>query len=48
MLRMKELRDTGMGFDRIAALLNLEGIKPRRGKQWWGLAVNKILTAQKS
>ncbi len=42
--RIKELRTTGMGFDRIAAALNAEGVKPRRGKQWWGLAVNKVLT----
>ncbi|MEO8593817.1 MAG: recombinase family protein [Candidatus Solibacter sp.] len=42
--RMKELRATGMGFDRIAAALNAEGILPRRGKQWWGLSVNKVLT----
>jgi hypothetical protein len=42
--RMKELRAAGLGFDKIAAALNAEGIKPRRGKQWWGLAVNKILT----
>ncbi len=42
--RMKELRASGLGFDRIAARLNEEGVKPRRGKQWWGLAVNKILS----
>jgi DNA invertase Pin-like site-specific DNA recombinase len=42
--RMKELRATGIGFDRIATALNVEGIKPRRGKQWWGLAVNKVLS----
>jgi DNA invertase Pin-like site-specific DNA recombinase len=41
---MKALRTTGIGFDRIAATLNAEGIKPRRGERWWGLAVNKILT----
>ena len=42
--RMRELRATGMGFDRIAKQLNAEGVKPRRGKQWWGLAVNNILS----
>lgn len=42
--RMKDLRATGMGFDRIAAQLNADGVKPRRGKKWWGLAVNKILS----
>ena len=35
-----------MGFDRIAQKLNDEGIEPRRGKQWWGLTVNKILTGK--
>ncbi len=43
--RMKALRASGMGFDRIAATLNAEGVKPRRGERWWGLTVNKILTA---
>jgi DNA invertase Pin-like site-specific DNA recombinase len=45
--RMRELRASGVGFDRIAAQLNAEGHKPRRGKQWWGLAVNKILSRAK-
>jgi DNA invertase Pin-like site-specific DNA recombinase len=44
--RMKALRATGMGFDRIAAALNAEGIKPRRGVRWHGLTVNKILTGK--
>src|SRR5262249_26798032 len=44
--RMKTLRVGGIGFDKIAATLNAAGIKPRRGKQWWGLAVNKILTRE--
>lgn len=44
--RMKALRASGMGFDRIAAALNEEGIRPRRGERWWGLTVNKILKAQ--
>ncbi len=44
--RMKALRAQGMGFDRIARQLNEDGIKPRRGKQWWGLTVNKILTGK--
>ena len=42
--RMQALRRQRMGFDRIARKLNEEGIRPRRGKQWWGLSVNKILT----
>jgi DNA invertase Pin-like site-specific DNA recombinase len=44
--RMKALRTTGMGFDRIAAKLNEEGVKPRRGARWHGLTVNKILTGK--
>jgi len=44
--RMKTLRASGMGFDRIAGALNAEGIKPRRGERWWGLTVNKILTGK--
>ena len=46
--RMKALRATPMGFDRIAAALNAEGIKPRRGQRWHGLTVNKILKAQQA
>jgi DNA invertase Pin-like site-specific DNA recombinase len=45
--RMKELRATGLGFDRIAEALNAEGIAPRRGKKWWGLSVNKVLSRVK-
>jgi DNA invertase Pin-like site-specific DNA recombinase len=44
--RMKALRAEGMGFDRVAAALNAEGIKPRRGARWHGLTVNKILTGK--
>jgi DNA invertase Pin-like site-specific DNA recombinase len=44
--RMKALRATGMVFDRIAAALNAEGIRPRRGARWHGLTVNKILTGK--
>jgi DNA invertase Pin-like site-specific DNA recombinase len=44
--RMKTLRASGMGFDRVAAAMNAEGIKPRRGERWWGLTVNKILTGK--
>ncbi len=43
---MEALRVQGMGFDRIAQKLNEQGVKPRRGKQWWGLTVNKILTGK--
>jgi len=44
--RMRDLHNTGMGFDRIAAALNAEEIKPRRGARWHGLTVNKILTGK--
>jgi DNA invertase Pin-like site-specific DNA recombinase len=42
--RMVSLRDTGMGYDRIADVLNGEGLKPRTGERWWGKTVNNILT----
>jgi DNA invertase Pin-like site-specific DNA recombinase len=42
--RMNELRASGKGFDAIAITLNGEGIPPRRGTQWFGSAVNKILS----
>ena len=45
--RMKELRASGMGFDRIAAKLNSEGLKPRAGERWHGLVVNRILTGKR-
>jgi len=41
--RMAGLRRSGMGFDRIAVQLNADGIKPRSGKAWYGITVNKIL-----
>lgn len=43
--RMKTLRAEGLGFDRIAALLNSEGVPSRTGKRWHGFAVNRILGA---
>lgn len=42
--RMKALQRSGLGFDRIAAALNAEGIKPRRGARWWGQTINNILS----
>ena len=42
--RMRALRQTDMGFDRIADVLNAEGLKPRTGARWWGRTVNNILT----
>jgi DNA invertase Pin-like site-specific DNA recombinase len=42
--RMHALRESGMGFDRIADVLNTEGLKPRTGKRWWGKTISNILT----
>jgi DNA invertase Pin-like site-specific DNA recombinase len=44
--RMKTLRASGMGFDRIEAALNAEGFQTRTGKRWHGLVVNRILTGK--
>ena len=41
--RMKALRASNMGYDRIAEILNEEGFKPRTGERWWGKTVNSIL-----
>jgi DNA invertase Pin-like site-specific DNA recombinase len=41
--RMKALHATPMGFDRIAAQLNSEGVKPRSGARWHGMVINRIL-----
>lgn len=42
--RLKALHAAGEPFLRIAATLNSEGVKPRRGMRWHASAVNKILT----
>lgn len=42
--RMRELRAAGLGFDRIAAALNQEGLQTRTGKPWHGFVVNGILS----
>jgi DNA invertase Pin-like site-specific DNA recombinase len=44
--RMEALRTEGMGFDRIAAKLNEEGVPTRTGKPWHGVVVNRILTGK--
>lgn len=44
--RMQALRATGIGFDRIAAQLNAEGLKTRTGSPWHGLVVNRIVTGK--
>lgn len=41
--RMKTLRDAGLSFDRIAALLTAEKVPTRTGKPWHGVVVNRIL-----
>lgn len=43
--RMKALRATGLGYDRIADQLNEAGIKPRSGAKWHGQVINRILRA---
>jgi len=43
--RLKALRADGLGFDRIAARMNAEGLPTRTGKPWHGVVVNRILTA---
>jgi len=45
--RIQALRKEGLGFDRIAARLNDEGIPSRTGRPWHGFVVNRILTGQK-
>jgi hypothetical protein len=45
--RLKALRAEGLGFDRIAARLNEEGIPTRTGKPWRGVVVNRILTGKR-
>ena len=42
--RMKELRELGISFRRIAAALNTDGVKTRTiGKRWHGSLVSQIL-----
>ncbi|HVZ18814.1 MAG TPA: recombinase family protein [Terriglobales bacterium] len=42
--RMRALRASGLGFDRIAAALNAEKLATRSGSPWHGVVVNRILT----
>jgi DNA invertase Pin-like site-specific DNA recombinase len=46
--RTKSLRAEGLGFDRIAAKLNEEGVSTRTGRPWHGVVVNRILTGKRS
>lgn len=43
--RLKAIKAEGLGFDRIAARANEEGLPTRTGKPWHGFAVNRILAA---
>jgi hypothetical protein len=45
--RLKALRGEGLGFDRVAARMNEEGIPTRTGKPWHGVVVNRILTGKR-
>ena len=42
--RMKALRKEGLGFDRLAARLNAEDFRTRKGTPWHGFTVNRILS----
>lgn len=44
-LRMCELRASGMAVDKIAAQLNTEGMPTRMGRGWHGMSVSRILKA---
>jgi DNA invertase Pin-like site-specific DNA recombinase len=46
--RMTALRSEGLGFDRIAAQMNAEGIGTRTRGRWHGVMVNRILNVQKA
>lgn len=41
--RIRALRDSGLGYDRIAASLNSDGVAARLGGKWHGATVNRIL-----
>ena len=47
MNRIKALRAEGLGYDRLAARLNAEGVPTRTGKPWHGVVVNRILTGKR-
>jgi DNA invertase Pin-like site-specific DNA recombinase len=46
--RTKSLRAEGLGFDRIAAKLNEDGVSTRTGRPWHGVVVNRILTGKRN
>lgn len=41
--KMRELRTAGVHCAGIAARLNAEGVKPRRGARWYPMSVGRIL-----
>jgi len=41
--RILALRAGGLAVDKIAAALNSENVKPKRGKMWYGASVNNVL-----
>jgi hypothetical protein len=41
--KMRSMREKGLGFDRIAAELNDQGVPTRSRKEWHGVVVNRIL-----
>jgi DNA invertase Pin-like site-specific DNA recombinase len=45
--RIKALRADGLGYDRLAAKLNEEGVPTRTGRPWHGVVVNRILTGKR-
>jgi DNA invertase Pin-like site-specific DNA recombinase len=46
--RLRAIQAEGMGFDRIAARANAEGLPTRTGKPWHGVVVNRILSQASS
>jgi DNA invertase Pin-like site-specific DNA recombinase len=46
--RIKALRMDGLGFDRIAARLNEDGVPTRTGRPWHGVVINRILTGKRN
>jgi DNA invertase Pin-like site-specific DNA recombinase len=45
--RLIALRTQGLGYNSIADTANAEGLKPRKGRQWYASTVRRILVAQK-
>jgi hypothetical protein len=43
---MKALRMANISYDKIAATLDLEGLKPRTGARWYAGVLRRVLAAQ--